>query len=285
MIRSAYRLLRTSLRPVRRWANAARFELRGLAALGAKAAIQLAIIRWNTYWRRRVAGLWQVSLPRWSTPVIGRYGASDLDVFKQIFIRQEHAWASALQEGVDGMLILDCGANVGYASIFFLRLFPSAKVIAIEPDAENFTVLRENLEHAGNDVQLVQAGVWSHNSPLVMERRTFRDGKHWSRQVCESGTDNHEVVASVTIPELLEASGHDRISLLKVDIEGAEAVVFAGDCHAWLDRTDAIAIELHDDTHFGNASAIFHDAIKDQSYRIARSGELTIATRRGESHG
>ena len=277
-------LLGKVLRRVRRLADAGRFHVRALFTIGTGAAFQLAMIRWNTHRLGRATGLWQVRLPRWSTPVVGRYGASDLDVFEQIFVRQEHAWATSLEEGPDGMFILDCGANVGYASIFFLRLFPSAKVVAIEPDAENFTVLRANLEHTKRDVQLVQAAVWSHNSPLVMERRAFRDGKHWSRQVCESGTEGDEVVASVTIPEVLEASGHDRISLLKIDIEGAEAVVFANDCRAWLDRTDAIAIELHDDTHFGNASAIFRDAIRDQGYRIARSGELTIATRHGDAH-
>lgn len=70
-----------------------------------------------------------------------------------------------------------------------------------------------------------------------------------------------------------------RISLLKVDIEGAEAVVFGRDCQSWLGKVDAIAIELHDDSGFGNASGIFFDAIRGHGFEVSSVGELTICQR------
>jgi hypothetical protein len=56
------------------------------------------------------------------------------------------------------------------------------------------------------------------------------------------------------------------------------AIVAGGKC-AWLNQVDKIAIELHDDTVFGNATEIFCNAIRGQNFEISRSGELTICSR------
>jgi hypothetical protein len=44
-------------------------------------------------------------------------------------------------------------------------------------------------------------------------------------------------------------------------------------------RTDAIAIELHDDTGFGDARKLFAEAIHNEHFEISHSGELTICRR------
>lgn len=81
---------------------------------------------------------------------------------------------------------------------------------------------------------------------------------------------------AVDIKGLLERSGKARISLLKIDIEGAEARLFASRYEAWLPYVDNLVIELHDDTSYGNASDIFFRAIKGRKFTVSRSGELTV---------
>jgi hypothetical protein len=44
-------------------------------------------------------------------------------------------------------------------------------------------------------------------------------------------------------------------------------------------RTDAIAIELHDDTGFGDARILFAGAIHNEHVEISHRGELTICRR------
>ena len=56
------------------------------------------------------------------------------------------------------------------------------------------------------------------------------------------------------------------ITALKIDIEGAEAVVFGKASSSWLDMVDMIAVELHDDLIFGNATDIFLNAVKSQGF-------------------
>ena len=53
-------------------------------------------------------------------------------------------------------------------------------------------------------------------------------------------------IRGITMNELFDEFGIDRIDLLKLDIEGAEKEVFGSGPTAWLDRVGVIAIELHD---------------------------------------
>ena len=75
------------------------------------------------------------------------------------------------------------------------------------------------------------------------------------------------------------AAGAD-IELLKIDIEGAEAVVFGCDCSSWLPRVQTIAIELHDHTPFGAATDVFMGAVPKDQYYFGTQGELTICSRK-----
>ncbi|HJN66552.1 MAG: FkbM family methyltransferase [Pirellulales bacterium] len=208
-------------------------------------------------------------------PLYARHHSSDGDVFRQIFIKQEYG---PLQKLSNVGLVIDCGANVGYSSAYFLSTFPACSVIAVEPDHGNFAMLRRNLSVNRERVTLYRAAIWSHPASLTFSQDAFRDDQQWARQVRTCGPDEKMDIEGVSITMLLDASGFDRISLLKIDIEGAEVVLFR-DHVDWLDKVDAIAIELHDDTHFGNASDVFFTAIRGRGFEIERSGELTICHR------
>ena len=91
-------------------------------------------------------------------PLEYRAEESDLEVFNQIFIHREY---DSIREITRGGLIVDCGANVGYSSAWFLSRFPESHVIAVEPDAGNFALLRRNLAPFGSSSgTAVQGAVW-----------------------------------------------------------------------------------------------------------------------------
>jgi len=208
-----------------------------------------------------------------------RPGTSDINVFRQIFIEREYGALDDIDTR-DGSFIVDCGANVGYSSAYFLSRFPSCVLLAVEPDPDNFSLLQRNLAPFGARTRIVQAGVWSHSGGLMMTDAPFRDGGTWSQQVrsCEPGET--PTVEAISITTLLATSGFSRISVLKIDIEGAECEVFARNYETWIDRVDTIVIELHDDSHFGLASSIFFAAIDGRGFQTPRrSGELVICTR------
>jgi FkbM family methyltransferase len=203
-----------------------------------------------------------------------RPNTSDRDVFKQIFIEREYSCLDDLSN-VD--LVIDCGANVGYSSAYFLTRFPKCKVICVEPDLSNFEILEKNLAPYKERVNLICSGIWSHTADLKILEEPYKDGREWAVQVRECKSGEIPEMQAVDIGTLLRESGQNKISILKMDIEGAEAVVFANNYESWLSRVDNMVMEIHDDSSFGKASDIVLNAVSSvQSFNISRSGELTV---------
>ena len=220
-------------------------------------------------------------------PVRIREGTSDIYVFHQVFVEREY---DCFDSAADVTLVIDCGANVGYTSAFLLSQFPKAVLIAVEPDPGNYAALVENVKPFGARARPLLAGVWSHRADLAVSSVPYRDGGAWARQVREVGSEGHAnataegqppaVLRGMDIGTLLGESGFDRISILKMDVEGAEAVVFSPSCQAWLPAVDAIAIELHDDAGFGSGTKVFFEAIAGHDFKVTSRGELTVCHRR-----
>jgi FkbM family methyltransferase len=192
-----------------------------------------------------------------------------LSVFHQIFIEREYR---CLDDLVDPKLIVDLGANVGYSSCYFLSRFPGCTIIAVEPDPGNYTTLCRNVQLYEPRCRTLRAAVWPGQERLAFDSQTTSLGKEWGRKVTLS-TDSSEAlsVETISILDLLSMSGYDRISLLKVDIEGAEIELFKHS-DLWINRVENIVIELH-----GNeAEEIFARAIHGRSYKVSRCGELTV---------
>jgi FkbM family methyltransferase len=213
-----------------------------------------------------------------SYPVLYRPSTSDLEVFEQIFVEREYACLDDLESA---RLIVDCGANVGYSSAYWLSRLPMASVIAIEPDPENFSILQRNLQPYGARASAIQAGVWSSNVGLVIANETYRDGREWSRQVRPVRLGEEPAFRAIDIGSVLSDDIHRRIDLLKIDIERAETEVFSANYEHWLGRVDNLVIELHDD----ECRKIFFDAIRNQGFDVSESGELTIYRRRSSRAG
>jgi FkbM family methyltransferase len=137
--------------------------------------------------------------------------------------------------------ILDCGANIGLASLFFKKLYPNARITAFEADPEIAAVLRGNLERNGcSDVEVVEAAVWTNDGKIDFLREGADSGTILEFASGLAGT--RASLPSVRLRRFLEA-GH--VDLLKLDIEGSEpAVLF--DCKEALKAVSALVVDLHE---------------------------------------
>ncbi|MCA9967601.1 MAG: FkbM family methyltransferase [Anaerolineales bacterium] len=178
-----------------------------------------------------------VSLPGYQFPIQVRTNTSDVATFGQIFVNKEYECPVE-----NPRVIIDLGANVGYASIFFANKYPQAKIISVEPEASNFEVLVRNTRQYPN-ITPVQAAIWSRKAALSI----INPGdEKWLFQVAEASNDE-EGINAITMQELLEMHGMpDHIDILKIDIESAEKELFEANYEYWLDRTNMLVIELHD---------------------------------------
>ena len=206
-----------------------------------------------------------------ANPVFARPGSSDYFVFDQIFVERQYRCLDQLK--CSG-LILDCGANVGYSSAYYLSKFPACFVIAVEPDFGNFSILKKNLKPYEGRYIAIQAAVWPSKENIRFEKSSLGAGKEWARSVEKMSSDAvaSDRIETVDIPTLIRISPYDRVSILKVDIEGAERELFNRGSSEWLFLVDNIVIELHDE----NCFKVFFDAIGTARFDISTCGELTV---------
>ena len=139
-----------------------------------------------------------------------------------------------------GSLVVDVGANVG----FFTRRFAAwvgdaGRVVAIEPDAENFRLLTRRLEREGlaNRVECHQAVAADEPGTRRLRHNPVHPGDH-RISTDESGVD----VRSVTVDGLV-AGADRRVSLVKIDVQGAELLVLAG-ARRTLDQGPPLFVEI-----------------------------------------
>ncbi len=176
-------------------------------------------------------------------PIHLRIPSSDVPTYRQVFIDKEYAFQVEKAPEV----IIDAGANIGLASVYFANKYPGAKIIAIEPEQSNFDLLKQNTSPYPNIIP-VQAALWNRNEeinlvdPGLGKWGFMTDGKPASG----AASDNvcHPVKA-MTVDRIIQDYGLGRVNILKVDIEGAEKEVFS-DTSAWIDAVDAIIVELHE---------------------------------------
>jgi FkbM family methyltransferase len=177
---------------------------------------------------------------------------SDLFVFQNVLLRGVYAFP---YERIEPRVrtIVDLGANTGVASRYLWSRFPEARLVCVEPTAESVVVLQHNREHswsivtaavsdADGECEFGTSEWWGSGSIVTSIWRARQGQRHRleSRLAMPS-----RVVPAVSLPTLFRDHGLDRVDLLKMDIEGAEAAVFAGDV-SWLDQVRIIAIEIHD---------------------------------------
>jgi len=145
------------------------------------------------------------------------------------------------QAATDAPRILDCGANVGLASLYFRHRYPRARITAYEADPNLAAMLDANLKTNGAaDAEVVHAALWTANGELTFRCEGSDSGMIGSLPGAIDG--RAIVVRSRRLRDLLEA---EPIDLLKLDIEGAEDLVLA-DCEPVLHRVRAMIMDLHE---------------------------------------
>ncbi len=177
-------------------------------------------------------------LPRFQHSTVQLFGhdltvvdaASFLASHEEIFEDQIYRLPAETQDPV----IIDAGANIGLASIFFHLANPKSRITAIESDPAIHQTLCNNLKSFGAaNVEVMHGAVWK-NAEQVCFAQDHADGGRISNA---GGT----VVNGIRLRDLLDGK---RIDLLKMDIEGAETEVLL-DCEGAMDGVQRLFVEYH----------------------------------------
>jgi FkbM family methyltransferase len=143
-------------------------------------------------------------------------------------------------------VIVDAGGYIGTAAIAFAKAYPDALVLCLEPSAENFSLLRRNVEPYPN-IRAIQMAL--SDDPGVLELKDRGTGQ-WGFTIVKNPADKGNAISigeveCTTVDRLLEKFSKTGIDIFKIDIEGGEHQLLTHSA-GWLLNTTAICIELHD---------------------------------------
>lgn len=176
-------------------------------------------------------GTW-MDIPGLLYPIFIRPATSDIESIIDNIFRAEYG---RLPRGFSPNTIVDAGAYIGDTSAYFLSRFPACRLIALEPNPESHLLAERNLAHYQPRVSLMQCALWN------VEGTVYLDGHETGATISKQGVP----VVTTTVPRLFEAFGVDRIDLMKMDIEGAEATVLESGGSGWLSRVGILLLETH----------------------------------------
>lgn len=200
-----------------------------------------------------------------------RIDDSDIRVFKQIFVDNEY---DSLNLPEAAKTIIDLGANIGLSALFFIKKFPNSHIVAVEPDAINFSIMEKNLEKFSKSISFLQAAIWPTDGEvsLVEEDDDHASLGAWGYRTEASNGNSGLSVKAVTIPTIMKQYGMDFVDILKVDIEGAEYELFEKNYEDWIDKVGLIIIETHD-RFKPNSEAMVRKALNGRFDELPMKGE------------
>ncbi len=126
----------------------------------------------------------------------------------------------------EGDVMLDIGANMGvYSLISSPKIGKSGKVIAFEPDIDNYTIFKKSITaNQFKNVMVYPYAVSNKNEKIYFEKNTFNSGNH---QIRKEKTANFQTsIDAVMLDDFLR--NEQKIDIIKIDIQGAEFFAFEG---------------------------------------------------------
>ncbi|HMO33855.1 MAG TPA: FkbM family methyltransferase [Lacibacter sp.] len=200
-------------------------------------------------------------------PVRLRKTDSDIEIFNQVFAERQYQWPGIME--LQPRVIVDAGANIGLAALYFARLFPDARICCVEPDAGNLALLQENTRNYPT-ISNLHGAVWNTSAYLEINNpEGFSAGR--SLQNAAGNTS----IQGYTVPEIMQHFGVEQIDILKMDIEGAEKEIFGEGDTSWLNKVRILVIELHDMYRVGTARAFFR-VMQHKFSRLYVQGENLV---------
>jgi FkbM family methyltransferase len=165
----------------------------------------------------------------------------------------------------------DIGANIGYFSWLMASASPTTRVLAVEPDPENYAVLTQSGTHAPG-VQMLNVAVSRHDgsATFLMDSVTGATGTLESEAETYNRRHFGEASRSLVVPtrSLDSLSGeYGTPDLIKIDVEGHESSVIEGAAQL-LTQRPLVLIEAFD------PASMALKRLRDAGYRVLAADTL-----------
>jgi FkbM family methyltransferase len=135
-------------------------------------------------------------------------------------------------------LIVDCGAHGGFATRFFAETWPRARIVALEPEEENFRLAQSN--NVEERISILCAAVGNSDGA----GRLTRGHNSLAHRLDGDAGGQTPIVSVDGLLERERASGAVPF-IVKIVVEGSEDALFEKNT-GWIDAFPILIVELHD---------------------------------------
>lgn len=210
-------------------------------------------------------------------PFTYRAGTSDEIVADLIFNKGKYVLP--LPKDFQPKVIIDCGSNIGYSTLFFANVYPDAQIYSIEPEKTNFKFLRFNTIFYDN-IHVINSAIWDKETFARLEGNELGDMGYMT---VETGEDDKDAFKTTTLSKIVADNSIEKIDFIKIDIEGSEKEVFSEEkVDEWLSKVQVMAIVIHDEMRAG-ASYAFFKAISKYRWKFSIRGDVLLFIRDEEN--
>lgn len=201
-----------------------------------------------------------------------RSDSSDYDLYREIFIRGEYD--IDFMNNFSPEIIFDFGANIGLTSLFFHKKYPFSRIFAFEPDKSNYLMLTKNVEFY-QQITSLNKGVWYEDTILSLIEDISKGKWGITTEPITNNSMSENVIPVISVNSIIQKFNIEKINLLKIDIEGAEKMLFTSNVE-WLQKVELLFIECHDMMKKGASNIVFK-ALKKYDFHIFYKGENIVA--------
>jgi FkbM family methyltransferase len=170
---------------------------------------------------------------KWHYKIVGRYADyADYHAVCELFLDQVYdLYLLALPPNV----VIDAGGHIGTFSLLAKAAFPEASILTFEPDSQNFTLLKDNIQRNNLKIETTNVALADFDGSTFLQGPSSM-GRH-------IGAANGTKTQVRRLSQLVHFEPGSRL-LIKIDVEGAEWLVLK-DCAECLPKDTFIFIETH----------------------------------------
>lgn len=175
-------------------------------------------------------------------PLLVRAGPSDKLVVKEILLDNVYRLT---KDHLKGGAVVDLGANIGVFSMLVAKMNKTERVIAFEPEEEQYWLLMQNI--AANEVNGQVVPIQQAVAATTGRRRLAVDRGRSAFEELRDPSDKLPRVPCdcVSLEDAYNRNGIGTCDFLKIDVEGAEHEIITAAPKDIMKRTSFIAIETH----------------------------------------
>lgn len=201
-----------------------------------------------------------------------RNNSTDIQAFAVVWLLEEYSRPGFLPE--DGGTVIDIGAHIGLYTMLVSGACKNTRIFSFEPASENYALLRDNITRNSLDsvktFNLAVSGQGCRKELFLSEDQ--------AGHTLYKKSEKKESVDCVTLDEIINDNGIQKIAVLKLDCEGSEYDILKNLSDAGYEKIERICMEYH----IVNGDSAMLDELKKN---LARRGFSVEDTHTSDEQG